>query len=76
MPRLQNIVLQLMEEAKESTLNALHCAALLGKGNKIIALNTNSDRTRIGKKNCCSAHAEDAVLRRFERGKLKDILRN
>jgi len=74
MPSLQNIVYQLMDEAKSSTLSALHCAALLGKGNKIIASNTNSNRTRVCGKNCCSFHAEEAVISRYRR--LKDLLQN
>ncbi len=74
MPLLKHIVDELMIEAKKSTLNALHCAAILGKGNKIIAKSTNSDRTRVCGKNCCSYHAEEAVINKFDRGKLKDIL--
>lgn len=74
MPSLQNVVYQLMNEAINGVLNALHCAALLTKGNNIISSATNSDRTRVNRRNCCSFHAEHRIISSFKHSRLKCIL--
>lgn len=74
MASLQTVVYQLMDEAKRGTLDALHCAALLTKGNKIMLTAVNTDRSYIGGESFCSFHAEHRIINSFEHSKHKCIL--
>jgi deoxycytidylate deaminase len=74
MPKIQSIILDLIDLAKSSNITFQHSAAILSKGNKILSTGINSNRTYVNNKVCCSMHAEVAAINNCTRRKRKHSL--